>query len=458
MLALTSLMPWQERAVDKLAPIKVGALYMEQGTGKTRTMLELILRRYNAGKISKVLWLCPFSAQHATRDEISKHFGFVPSFILVRGIESLSSSARLYLKLMSYIGERIYLVVDESNLVKNIRAIRTDRVIELSRRCRYKAILNGTPVTRNESDLFAQWYILDYRILGYKSFWSFSANHLEYDDKFPGKVRRVLNVPYLTRKIAPYTYQVTKEECLKDLPPKYYVTATCEMSYDQAIAYHNAKMEFLPDFEDFRPESIYKLFSALQNVLSGYAILSGRNQPLRKEWIFEDPLEHPRIQTLLEYLPDEKTIIFCKYTHEIKTLAKLLQGKGCKVAEFYGEISPKKRVEQLAYFKDEANYLLANKACAGYALNLQFCKSMMFYNNDFDYGTRAQAEDRIHRIGQTSEVKIIDIVTRRSIDELIYDCLRRKENLVDRFRTELYRQKDRSKILDWMDGTHEQYG
>lgn len=34
---LTQLFPWQTRAVEKLLPLRVGALYMEQGTGKTRT-------------------------------------------------------------------------------------------------------------------------------------------------------------------------------------------------------------------------------------------------------------------------------------------------------------------------------------------------------------------------------------------------------------------------------------
>lgn len=41
----TGLFPHQARAVEKLLPIKVGALYMEMGTGKTRTTLEMIKRR-----------------------------------------------------------------------------------------------------------------------------------------------------------------------------------------------------------------------------------------------------------------------------------------------------------------------------------------------------------------------------------------------------------------------------
>lgn len=101
-----------------------------------------------------------------------------------------------------------YLIVDESNLVKNHLAKRTQNIIRLAEKCKYKMILNGTPITRTEQDLYAQWYVLDWRILGYKSFWSFSANHLEYDDT--GRVRKCLNTDYLTEKIGPYSYQIKK--------------------------------------------------------------------------------------------------------------------------------------------------------------------------------------------------------------------------------------------------------
>ena len=45
---ITGLFDYQTEAVDKLMRVKVGALYMEMGTGKTRTALELIQRRLKA--------------------------------------------------------------------------------------------------------------------------------------------------------------------------------------------------------------------------------------------------------------------------------------------------------------------------------------------------------------------------------------------------------------------------
>ena len=171
----TSLLPHQQDAVRKLRKIKIGALYMEQGTGKTRTALELIAQRLERGKIDVALWLCPCSVKKNLREDLAYYCGEFPQDIVVRGIESLSSADVLYIKLLELVKKyRVFLVVDESNLTKNKDAIRTQRTIELASHCEYKLILNGTPISKNEADMFAQWYILDWRILGYQSFYSFA--------------------------------------------------------------------------------------------------------------------------------------------------------------------------------------------------------------------------------------------------------------------------------------------
>lgn len=222
MILKTKLYDHQKKAVEKLLKIKVGALYMEMGTGKTRTALELIAARYNAGKVNHILWLCPCSVKKTIERELIKHIGNDLSMFTICGIETLSSSVKTNAKLLRLVKEKnVYLIVDESNLVKNHRAKRTQSITRLAEDCKYKLILNGTPISRNETDLFAQWFILDYRILGYKSFWSFAANHIEWDENVRGKVKKTLNVDYLVKKIAPYSYQVKKEECL-DLPEKTY--------------------------------------------------------------------------------------------------------------------------------------------------------------------------------------------------------------------------------------------
>ncbi len=408
------------------------------GTGKTRTALELIARRYNAGKVDHILWLCPCSVRPTIQAELRKHVDGDVSMFSVYGIESLSSSDRLYLKLLQLAqSNNLYLIVDESNLVKNPRAIRTQRIIELSKLCRYKLILNGTPISRCEADLFAQWYIIDWRILGYQSYWSFAANHLEYDEKIPGKIRRVLEVDYLVRKITPYTYQVKKSECL-DLPIKTYTSWDFDMTEKQRNHYRWVMDEYLMYLNELKPETIYTLFTALQHVTAGRRVLTSPKERMKTAPMFGNPMDNPRIQALFDALDrtDDKVIIWCRYSHEIKDITKLLREQygDESVVEFYGEISKKRREINAEKFAMDARFFVANKTCAGYGLNLQFCSYMIYYSNDWDWATRSQSEDRVHRMGQDKNVHIIDIYARKSIDGRILDCLSRKESLVDSFK------------------------
>ena len=450
----TKLYTHQQKAVDKLSKIKIGALYMEMGTGKTRTALELIAQRYNGGKVNHILWLCPCSVKESLKRELMKHIDGNLDMFTICGIETLSSSIKTNARLLDLVqNNKVYLIVDESNLVKNHRAKRTENIERLARHCEYKLILNGTPISRCEKDLFSQWYILDWRILGYRSFWSFAANHLEYDERRRGGIVRCLNTDYLVYKIAPYSYQVKKEECL-DLPPKTYDTRYFELTNRQWAHYDYVAENLLFALDELHPETIYRLFTGLQGVVSGFRIRLG--ETLVREPFFKTPYENPRIQELLSILErlDGKVIIFCKYTQEIQDIVQVLNneyGKGSAVP-FYGEISQKERQRNIDDFTNDARFFVANKTCAGYGLNLQFCNYVIYYSNDWDWATRSQSEDRVHRIGQNRNVHIIDICAADTIDQRISNCLWRKENLVDSFKREIERQKDKQSLRKWANG------
>lgn len=456
MILKTELLPHQAAAVEKLSKIKIGALYMEMGTGKTRTALELIKRRLDAGKVEHVLWLCPCSVKQNLLSDIEKHSDLVAGPLTICGIETLSSSIREFKKLYQLVQEnKTYLIVDESLLVKNPYAIRSRNITSISDQCEYKLILNGTPISKCEADLFSQWYILDWRILGYRSFWSFAANHLEYDEKYKGKVRRVLNVDYLTDKIAPYTYQVKKEECLK-LPGKKEKTDYFSLTGEQDEHYYEIVDEFLSESvldTDYEETAVYRALNALQQVTSGRRITSSVLEPIEHQPFFSDPTENPRIKKLLEsiekYLePEEKAVIWCKFTHEIEDITTVLKSKGYELARFYGDLPLKARQTELERFRYDAQFLIANKSCAGFGLNLQFCHNAIYYSNDWNWATRAQSEDRLHRLGQAHDVFILDICANSKIDERIMRCLWRKENLSDEFK----RRIGKKNLVAWLDG------
>jgi SNF2 family DNA or RNA helicase len=460
----TSLLPHQADAVAKVLPSRIGSLFMAMGTGKSRTAIELVARRL--GRIDRVLWFCPVGLKETVRQEILKHTDCQSSDIHVFngrtsaqnlprvlwhvvGIESMSNSTRVTLAVNKLITTRTFVILDESSYIKGHSAIRTLRITKLAEKARYRLILTGTPLSQGVVDLFAQMRFLSPKILGYNSFYSFAANHLEYSEKYPGMIVRAHNVPYLAAKIAPYTYQVTKEECLT-LPDKLYEYRYFRMTSEQRYCYGLAKDEAITQLADDDIDSIaiFRMFSHLQQIVCGYW-----NRRIKRGMFEKLEFLHYRIETLNSVLADipvgEKVIIWCKYHYDIKQIGPKLErlfGVG-SVAYFHGGLSERKRVEQVERFRGDARFFLATQSAGGHGLTLNEAHYVVFYNNGFKYSERLQAEDRCHRIGQQHKVTYIDIECVDSIDERIATALANKGDVVQAFKAEVDQVKDKKGAL-----------
>ena len=433
------LLPYQKIGVEKLSKYKVGALFMEQGTGKTITAIELCRLKIEAKRIDKIIWLCPCSAKENIKEEIVKQAPReMLSYFTICGIETLSTSVRAnsYLYQLAQTNQ-CGLIIDESLLIKNNQALRTQNIIRIAKQAKYKLILNGTPTSRDERDLYSQFYALDWRILGYQTYWSFAANHIEYDKEIPDKVVAILNTDYIIKCIEPYTFKITKEECLT-LPPKHYHTASFYLTKEQEEHYYHIADELFFQLNEYNPETIYQFLSALQAIISGKKVVirkSKRQTRVHFETkpFFENIEENPRLQRFLDVISEMKTIVFCHYTDEVENIVEVLNakyGEGFAV-RFDGKIPNKKRQENRKLFRDSATVLVANPRCAGYSLNLQFCHRIIYYSNDWDLAPRLQSEDRVHRIGQEHDVDIVNLCALDTLDERIKKCLVRKENLLE---------------------------
>ena len=149
----------QADAIAKLSRLKVGALFMDAGTGKTFPAYQLI----ESTGCDYLLYLAPYQTIHNELSdenvlkEIDKYGGFSMPHDFV-GIESLSSSTRIYLELHEKLqnAERPAIICDESLKIKNSEAIRTKRILRLGQMAEFKLILNGTPLSRNLLDLWTQ--------------------------------------------------------------------------------------------------------------------------------------------------------------------------------------------------------------------------------------------------------------------------------------------------------------
>lgn len=429
----------QQQAINKLSQLRVGGLFMDMGTGKTRTVLEII----GIKKPKSVRWFCPVSLMKTIAEEIEKHTEFtyyafnkktnvenIPkALIYIIGIESMSSSKRLITAANSLLDENTMIVVDESGYIKNPYTKRTINITRIAEQCYFRYILSGTPVSNGVQDLYSQLKLLSPKILGYNSFYSFAANHLEYHEKIPGMIVRAHNEELIAAKIEPYIFQIKKGECL-DLPEKIYIKYECSMTGKQQKIYKETKDHIIDEaMENNKYENysyIFDLFTQLQQIACGFSY-NGENTT-------EIPNNRLNLlKEVYETIPKgEKLIIFTKYIYNINKIKQMFfENYNIKVAEHHGG---KKEVDK---FKQDTQILVANPATASHGLNLQFCKYVIFYDNSFKYSDRIQAEDRCHRIGQKNNVTYIDIICEDTIDEYIHKKLSNKEDVVKAFQKEL---------------------
>ncbi len=463
----TELMTWQNAAVEKLKPTRVGGLFMEMGTGKTLTAIELIKRRLH--KIDKVVWFCPVSLKSTIFLEILKHTDSKDIYVFddkttsetmpnvrwyIIGIESMSSSNRVVFAASKLITEHTFVILDESSYIKGHRAKRTERITLIAEKAKYRFVLTGTPISQGVEDLFSQMKFLSPQILGYRSWYTFANNHLEYSEKYPGLIVRTHNTEQLAAKIAPYVYQVTKEECM-ELPSKHYKTKYFQMTREQRHAYEAAKNEILLNIDmidDFKPYTIFRLYGVLQQIASGFwnhRHVQGDVPSPYKYGFLEFP--ENRLDTLLNLIhSDEKTIIWGKFRYDIDRIVSTLQD--CygvdTVAVFTGSTKIKNRQAEIEKFHGDAQFFVSTMSCGGHGLTLNEAENVIFYTNSFKYSERLQAEDRCHRLGLDHEVQYYDIIG-PGIDEKIWEALSRKEDVADSFKREVDAVKDeKTKLKD----------
>ncbi|MGL6056867.1 MAG: DEAD/DEAH box helicase [Culicoidibacterales bacterium] len=118
----------------------------------------------------------------------------------------------------------------------------------------------------------------------------------------------------------------------------------------------------------------------------------------------------------------EKLLIFTESADTLRYLQTQLEIHLGKVAVIHGQMSLKQRQAAVEQFRNELNVMIATDA-GGESINLQFCNQMVNYDIPWNPNRLEQRMGRIHRIGQTNEVFVFNLVAANTREGTVLEKL-----------------------------------
>ena len=124
----------------------------------------------------------------------------------------------------------------------------------------------------------------------------------------------------------------------------------------------------------------------------------------------------------------KQLLIFTEHKDTLDYLVENLS-EDFEVAQIHGQMKLAERIEQERYFRETAQIMVATEA-AGEGINLQFCHLMVNYDIPWNPNRLEQRMGRIHRIGQTEDVYIFNLVATNTREGYVLNVLLKKmENM-----------------------------
>ena len=166
------------------------------------------------------------------------------------------------------------------------------------------------------------------------------------------------------------------------------------------------------------------------------AELEAERDALRPLLALAQEVEAKRIERKLTELMDvvrnlglhedrrKQLLIFTEHKDTLDYLVENLS-RGFQVAQIHGQMKLPQRIEQERYFRETAQIMVATEA-AGEGINLQFCHLMVNYDIPWNPNRLEQRMGRIHRIGQTEDVHIFNLVATNTREGYVLSILLRK--------------------------------
>jgi SNF2 family DNA or RNA helicase len=409
--------PFQYEGVAFLYPRHRAVLADEMGLGKTMQAITAIRLLLHRGELRRVLLVCPKSLvanwQREFRDwapevtalviegaqEKRRWQWLLPDVsVKIANYELLHRDQEVLAEHGPGLGFDL-VVLDEAQRIKNRRSATSQAAATLGGRRRWA--LTGTPVENSPEDLVG--------------IFEFLAPGLLSPEMRPRQMGRAVGDDILRR---------TKEQVLRELPPKLFRDAEIELTPEQQAAYQLAEDEGVVHLGELGAQitirHVFELVLRLKQICN-FDPATGESAKLeRLDADLEEVAESGR-----------KAIVFSQWVRSIEQLRGPLQRFG--PLEYHGRIAPQHREAVIRRFRDDpdAHVLLLSYGAGGVGLNLQFAGYVFLFDRWWNPAVEDQAINRVHRIGSSGPITVTRFLTPGTIEERIDRILEEKRELFD---------------------------
>ena len=436
--------PYQEEAVDFVAKRDYAAIFHEQGLGKTKIAVDVILQWLREKAVDTVLVVTKKSLIANWQREFRMHAHIRPMLLSESGKNNyltFTTGTRLVLahyevakkeekRLELWLRtRRVGIIMDEAAKIKNPDSALTQVYHRLAPGFAKRVIMTGTPVANRPYDVWSEVYFLDQgKALG-ADFASFKTEH-DFKESYRADPKDFAayqdRLAAVSEKLKTLSVRETKNGGRISLPDKEFVRMVTDWEPGQRELYRQAceqlRIVVMREGElvEEDQESILKRLLRLVQVAS--------NPRLVDEAYTADP---GKLQPLLDLANDitkrgEKLIIWTAFNHNAEWLAKKLSHLGANA--LHGKLSMDRRNSVVQWFlsNPEDQVLVATPGAAKEGLTLTVANHVVFYDRTYSLDDYLQAQDRIHRVSQTRTCYVYNMVMQDSVDEWIESLIEEK--------------------------------
>jgi hypothetical protein len=238
----------------------------------------------------------------------------------------------------------------------------------------------------------------------------------------------------LRGRIKPFILRRTKQEVLKELPPRTEMNRYVELSDAERAIYERVRGSVIGEVD-----KVAKIRDDLELRFKLLALITRLRQVACHVGLVHDSWEgtSAKLEELRECLlalreEGHRVLIFSQFTSHLKLMRAMMEEESITYQYLDGSTPAISRQAEVDRFQtgDATAFLISLKA-GGTGLNLTAADYVIHMDPWWNPAVENQATDRAHRIGQTKPVMVYRIIAKDTIEEEILMLHESKKNLVE---------------------------